>query len=194
MMNKIAARWKRLRLFLKMALVSDGWKKAAYLKKIQYFGAGGQGENVYWQPIKLPPEPELIKLGNNVVIASEVLFVTHDAIHYMINHHPKIKQQYQLYLGAIEIGNNVFIGSRTIIMPNIKITDNVIVGAGSIITHDLEESGVYVGSPVKKIGDFEQFLEKRRVEKPDLRKKERRYSQVWDEFYEIRNKGKCKEG
>ncbi|GLG91671.1 DapH/DapD/GlmU-related protein [Sellimonas catena] len=172
-------------LFLRMALLSDGRKKAAYLKKIQYFEM--QGENVYWQPVKLPPEPELLKLGNNVVIASEVLFVTHDAIHYMTNHLSESKHQYQLYLGAIEIGDNVFIGSRTMIMPNVKITDNVIVGAGSIITHDLKESGVYVGSPARKIGDFNQFLEKRCLDKPDLRKKEKRYKQVWDNFYEERN-------
>lgn len=191
MINKIVNRWKRFMLFFTMALVSDGRKKAAYLKKIQYFGGvcgGGQGENVYWQPVKLPPEPELIKLGNNVVIASEVLFITHDVTHYMMNHLPENKQQYQLYLGAIEIGDNVFIGSRTIVMPNVRISDNVIVGAGSIITHDLEESGVYVGSPARKIGEFEQFLEKRRVDKPDLRKKQKRYKQIWDQFYEARNK------
>lgn len=76
MINKIFNRWKRFMLFLKMALFADGKKKAEYLKKIRYFGE--QGENVYWQPSKLPPEPELIKLGDNVVIASEVLFITHD--------------------------------------------------------------------------------------------------------------------
>lgn len=188
--SKMVSRWKRLTLFLRMALISDGKKKAAYLKKIQYFG--GQGENVYWRPVKLPPEPELIKLGNNVVIASEVLFVTHDAINYMTNHLEKNKK-YQLYLGAIEIGDNVFIGSRSMIMPNVKIANNIIVGAGSIITHDLKESGVYAGSPARKIGEFNQFLEKRWMSQPDLRKKEKRYRQVWDEFYEARNKKECKE-
>lgn len=41
--SKMVSRWKRLTLFLRMALISDGKKKAAYLKKIQYFGGGGAG-------------------------------------------------------------------------------------------------------------------------------------------------------
>lgn len=44
--SKMVSRWKRLTLFLRMALISDGKKKAAYLKKIQYFGGGGR-EKMY---------------------------------------------------------------------------------------------------------------------------------------------------
>lgn len=182
MINKIFNRWKRFMLFLKMALFADGKKKAEYLKKIRYFGE--QGENVYWQPSKLPPEPELIKLGDNVVIASEVLFITHEVIHYMAKHLET--GNYQLNLGAIEVGNNIFIGSRTLILPNVKIASNIIIGAGSIVSQDLRESGVYVGSPAKKIGEFDDFIKKRRVENLDKRNKEKRYKQVWEEFYSTR--------
>lgn len=75
------SRLKRLMLIGKMSVNPDGYKKGRYLKRIKYFCK--QGEKLYWQPIKWPPEPELIKLGDNVVVASEVLFITHDVIHYM---------------------------------------------------------------------------------------------------------------
>ena len=71
-------------------------------------------------------------------------------------------------------------------MPNVKIASNIIIGAGSIVSQDLRESGVYVGSPAKKIGEFDDFIKKRRVENLDKRNKEKRYKQVWEEFYSTR--------
>jgi acetyltransferase-like isoleucine patch superfamily enzyme len=48
------------------------------------------------------------------------------------------------------IGNNVLIGSNSTILP-ITIVDNVIIGAGSVVTKNISEPGVYVGNPAKKI-------------------------------------------
>jgi len=69
------------------------------------------GENCFWQPRNIPPESKLIKLHGNVVIASEVLFVNHDVMHYMFKHMENSKGCCRLNLGAIEFDNNVFIGS-----------------------------------------------------------------------------------
>ncbi|MBI5219575.1 MAG: N-acetyltransferase [Bacteroidia bacterium] len=49
-----------------------------------------------------------------------------------------------------EIGNNVSIGTNATILP-VKITDNVVIGAGSVVTKDINESGIYAGNPAKKI-------------------------------------------
>ena len=49
------------------------------------------------------------------------------------------------------IGNNVTICSNSIVIGKITISDNVIVGANSVVLHDLEEEGTYVGSPAKKV-------------------------------------------
>jgi acetyltransferase-like isoleucine patch superfamily enzyme len=54
---------------------------------------------------------------------------------------------------ATEIGNNVSIGTNATILP-VKITDNVVIGAGSVVTKDITESGVYAGNPAKKIRDL----------------------------------------
>ncbi|MEQ8629287.1 acyltransferase [Ekhidna sp.] len=51
------------------------------------------------------------------------------------------------------IGNKVSIGSNATIMP-VKICDHVVVGAGSVVTKDIEESGIYAGNPAKKLRDL----------------------------------------
>lgn len=48
------------------------------------------------------------------------------------------------------IGDNVSIGSNATILP-VKICDNVVIGAGSVVTKNIEEPGVYVGNPAKKV-------------------------------------------
>ena len=48
------------------------------------------------------------------------------------------------------IGNNVSIGTNATILP-VKITDNVVVGAGSVVTKDILEPGIYAGNPAKMI-------------------------------------------
>ena len=49
-----------------------------------------------------------------------------------------------------EIGNNVNIGSNSTILP-VKICDNVVIGAGSVVTKNINFEGVYAGNPAKKI-------------------------------------------
>lgn len=49
-----------------------------------------------------------------------------------------------------EIGNHVSLGTNATILP-VRIVDHVVVGAGSVVTHDLLEPGVYAGNPAKFI-------------------------------------------
>ena len=48
------------------------------------------------------------------------------------------------------IGNSVSIGSNATILP-VTICDNVVIGAGSVVTKDIVEEGIYAGNPAKKI-------------------------------------------
>ena len=48
------------------------------------------------------------------------------------------------------IGNNVSIGSNATLLP-VNICNNVVIGAGAVVTRNIEEPGVYVGNPAKKI-------------------------------------------
>jgi len=48
------------------------------------------------------------------------------------------------------IGNNCNIGSNSTILP-VTICDNVTIGAGSVVTKDIEEPGIYAGNPARRI-------------------------------------------
>lgn len=102
-------------------------------------------------------EPFLVSVGNNVTITSGVRFITHDGSTCLIKSEAGFR--YQKY-GEINIGDNVFIGVNTLIMPGVNIGDNVIVAAGSVVTKDLEQGFVYGGVPAKTITSFDDYESK----------------------------------
>ena len=101
-------------------------------------------------------EPFLISIGNHVLITSGVRLLTHDGSGFTLAY--KREAYYDIW-GPIRIGNNVYIGTDAIILPNVSICDNVIIGAGSIVTKDIIEDGVYAGVPAKKIKSFYEYRE-----------------------------------
>lgn len=100
-------------------------------------------------------EPYLVTIGNNVMIADKVSFTTHDAsASYYIPGASDI-------FGRINIGNNVFIGMGTIVMPGVTIADNCIIGAGSVVTKSfLKPCGVIAGNPAKRICSVDELKNK----------------------------------
>lgn len=100
-------------------------------------------------------EPFLITIGNNVFITNGCKFVNHDGGTLILR-----KKTPSLELTApINIGNDVYLGVETMIMPGITINNNVIVGARSIVTKDVEENSVIVGIPARKIKTVDQYYE-----------------------------------
>lgn len=100
-------------------------------------------------------EKELLIIGNNTIISSDVLFVTHDVSFGLI-----AKKQGSLF-GKITIGNNCFIGERSTILYGVTLADNIIVGSGSVVTKSFDESGIIIaGNPAKIIGYVNQFINK----------------------------------
>lgn len=62
---------------------------------------------------------------------------------------------------AVKIGNNVFIGAESIILPGTTICDNCIVwGGGTVIKGQTVPNSIYAGNPAKRIGDVENFAKK----------------------------------
>lgn len=96
--------------------------------------------------------PWLISIGDNVTISSNVTILAHDASTNIVGRGTK--------LGKVTIGNNVFIGTNAVVLCNTHIGDNVIIGAGSIVTHDLPSNGVYAGAPAVKISTIEEYQRK----------------------------------
>lgn len=144
---------------LRSLLFRSGTKRAEWLKKKKIFGAIGRA--VMIQDYRLPFNPEKVFIGNNVRLASDVTLITHDVSHHVLNNLYKTND-FKEKSGPITIGDNVFIGSKTIILYDVKIGNNVIVGAGSVVTKDLPDDSVCAGIPYRKIGEFEDFCQKRR--------------------------------
>lgn len=99
--------------------------------------------------------PWLISIGDNVTIAPSVTILAHDASTNVVGCCTK--------LGRVEIGNNVFVGTHSIILCNTRIGDNVVVGAGSLVTKDLPSNGVYAGVPAVRICSIEEYKKKSEV-------------------------------
>lgn len=102
-------------------------------------------------------EPYLVSIGNNCTISTDVSFLTHDASVGLFLGRDKISD----ICGEITIGNNCFIGNRSILLYGISIPDNTIVAAGSVVTKNIVESGCIVGgNPAKIIGRVDDFINK----------------------------------
>ena len=106
--------------------------------------------------ISFGSEPYLVKLGNDVRVSFDVSFVTHDGGTFVLRKKNPCISKY----GEIVVGNNVFIGAKSLILPNVRIGDNVIIGAGSIVTKDVPCNSVYAGIPAKLICTIEEYEKK----------------------------------
>jgi acetyltransferase-like isoleucine patch superfamily enzyme len=101
-------------------------------------------------------EPWLISMGDNVHIAGGVSFVNHDGGVLILRHkYPSLE-----ITKPIEIKDNVYIGMNSIIMPGVKIGNNVIIGAGSVVNKDIPDNSVFAGVPAKFIKSIDDYLVK----------------------------------
>lgn len=97
-------------------------------------------------------ESYLIKIGDNVTISTNVSLITHD------NSVIKLGINATDTFGKIQIGDNCFIGARSIVLPGVTLGKNVVVGAGSVVTKSFKEGNVVIGgNPAKIICDIETF-------------------------------------
>lgn len=171
-----------------MYLIPSPDKRTKWLKKNEIFYH--MGDNCYYHTRDIPAEPYLFSIHNNVRIAANVRFVTHDTISLMIDNIPEYYDKHsrmKYYIGKIEIFDNVMIGANSTILYDVKIGPNAIVAAGSVVTKDVPPNSVVGGNPAHVICSFDDFVNKRyrklenRVEKTDG------YDSVMDYFWNEKN-------
>lgn len=101
-------------------------------------------------------EPFLIKIGNHVRINSGVQLVTHDGgawvLRYLFDNLKDVD-----IMGSIIIGDNVHIGTNSMIMPGITIGNNVIIGVGAVVTKNIPDNSVAVGIPARVIETISDY-------------------------------------
>lgn len=87
---------------------------------------------------------EFVTIGNNCFIGHGVMFINDT----FSNGGPANGDK--TLWKATKIGNNVSIGSNSTILP-VSICDNVVIGAGAVVTKNIDKSGIYAGNPAKLI-------------------------------------------
>lgn len=151
-------RGKRFIHTFRLWMISSSKKRADYARKYGIYNA--IGENVSIMDRKVPLYANLIRFHNNIRVASNVSFITHDITHNMLNCAGGTK--YQEVVGCIEVMDNVFIGSNMTILNNVRIGPNAIIAAGSVVNKDVPPNSIAAGVPARVIGSFDEYVEKRK--------------------------------
>ncbi|MBK1725026.1 acyltransferase [Thiocystis violacea] len=101
-------------------------------------------------------EPYLVEIGDHVTVAGRVKFITHDGGVWVFRE----KEQKIEMCKPIIVGNNVFLGYATIILPGSRIGSNVVIGAGSVVRGEIPDDCVAAGIPAKPIRSLDDYRAK----------------------------------
>lgn len=100
------------------------------------------------------PLAPLLKIGNNVTITGAQILL-HDASTFKALGYTKV--------GPVSIGDDVFIGIKSVVLPNTTIGSKVIVGAGAVVAKDIPDNSVVVGNPCKVICTYDEYMERQKL-------------------------------
>ena len=104
------------------------------------------GENFYMNHNCVILDGAKVEFGDNVFIAPNCGFYTAG--------HPtnvNLRNKGLEYVKPIKVGNNVWFGGNSVVLPGVTIGDNVTIGAGSVVTKDIPSNVIAVGNPCKVI-------------------------------------------
>lgn len=104
-----------------------------------------------------------IFIGDSVMIAPNVTIAT--GTHPVC---PELREQVYQYNLPVHIGNRVWIGAGSVILPGVTIGDDTVIGAGSVVTKDIPAGVVAVGNPcrvMREIGerDYAYYYKDRKI-------------------------------
>ena len=182
---------KRLLQTIRLWTMMSSKKRVDYLRKKNIFGH--IGSDVTIMDRKIPLYAKLIKIHNNVRIASNVSFVAHDITHLMLNKMLNNEKVYDETVGCIEIMDNVFVGTNVTILNNVRIGPNAIVAAGAVVAKDVPPNSVVGGVPARVICSFDEYFSKRKTMYPaELKPCQQEVSDelaefLWEAFEKAKN-------
>lgn len=155
-----------LRDYIKQVLlkIKYGYKanSTAYIEHLKKCGIRIGKNTTFYSPWTIMVDcqrPWMIEIGENVHITRNCSILQHGYDWAVL------QRMYGEVLGScgkVKIGNNVFIGTGSIILKGAEIGDNTIIGAGSLINKKLEGNAVYAGVPCKRICSIEEYYQKRK--------------------------------
>lgn len=122
------------------------------------------GDNVYANFNLTLVDDTHIYIGDHVMIGPNVTIAT--AGHPLA---PELRRDIAQFNIPVHIGNNVWIGANSVVLPGVTIGENSVIGAGSVVTKDIPANVVAVGNPcrvLREIGehDKEFYFRDRKIE------------------------------
>lgn len=104
------------------------------------------------QDSHIAPYGYLLIANNKLIIGNKVAIGPFCSIFCHSNYYANKEDFTSSYIDKdVTIGNNVFIGAHTVILPGSIIGDNVVIGANSVISGILSSNNIYAGNPIKLI-------------------------------------------
>jgi maltose O-acetyltransferase len=97
-----------------------------------------------------PDFAHLITIGDQTTLSIGVIVLAHDASTRRSLGYSRV--------APVAIGARVFVGARCVILPGVTIGDDAIVGAGSVVTRDVEHGMLVAGNPARVLGSCEDYL------------------------------------
>ena len=145
------------KIYSLVASISRSYKKTFWTKERQARDAGVSlgRENFIDSRFWEPAEPYLIKIGNGCQITRGVLFFTHGGAGAVRKRYPEFDT-----FGKIVVGDYVYLGCNSLVMPGVTIGNNVIVAAGSVVTKSIPDNVVVGGNPARFICTIEEYIKR----------------------------------
>lgn len=100
-------------------------------------------------------EPYLITVGSNCQITSGVRILTHGGSNVVRNKYPDFD-----VFGKVIIGDWVYIGTNSLIMPGVTIGDGALIAAGSVVTKSVPSGVVVGGNPARILSTVDNYIKR----------------------------------
>lgn len=113
------------------------------------------GENNFIASKFWGSEPYLISIGSNCQITDGVKIFTHGGGNAIRKKNPKFD-----CFGKVNIGDYVYIGNNSLIMPGVTIENNVLIGAGSVVTKSVPPNVIVAGNPARILCTLDDWYNK----------------------------------
>lgn len=91
-----------------------------------------------------------VSIGNDVMMGEDVLFLPRN--HAYKDSRVLIREQGYMPTERIEVGDDVWIGSRVILLPGVRVGTGAVIGAGAVVTGSVEPYSVVAGNPAQVVG------------------------------------------
>lgn len=94
-----------------------------------------------------------VVIGDNTILGGNVRVFDHDFHSLDPSLWRTNEDAEHVKTRPVSIGNNVFVGSNSMILKGVSIGDNAVVGAGSVVTKSIGKCEIWAGNPAKKVGE-----------------------------------------